>query len=130
MMPSFEKSSRGLEMGLKLALTGSIKDSLIGTDILVRYMLYILNKLKQYTYVEDLKLIEPTNDFNYLLTHVSKQIGGNISEAGTYSRVCAYILRKFRDGQFGTITLDRREDVIRIKTSQASTVEQAQQTKT
>lgn len=44
------------ERGLKLALTGAIKDSIVGEHVLADYLLYILNTHKSTLYVDHYKL--------------------------------------------------------------------------
>jgi hypothetical protein len=49
MIPRIEKWEN--EKGLKLALTGAIKEHLVPDEIVASYLLFMLNQLKRYSHL-------------------------------------------------------------------------------
>ncbi|OQR80492.1 GTPase [Thraustotheca clavata] len=95
------------EVGLKLALTGAIKDDIVGVELLADYMLFILNRMNSKTYVKALGLPEATDDIEEVFEAVARQSGG-VGKPEEIQRILAasYLLKEFRRGAFGTFTLD------------------------
>eukprot|EP00743_Colponemidia_sp_Colp-15_P010453 GILK01011510.1.p1 GENE.GILK01011510.1~~GILK01011510.1.p1 ORF type:complete len:317 (+),score=37.86 GILK01011510.1:33-953(+) len=103
------------EVGLKLALTGAVKDSVVGEEVLAQYLLHILNARKAYTYTSLFGLHEPTDDLFQLTNAVTAKIGGRSrgeddptfeSTDQARERACRYLLKLYRDGALGTLCLD------------------------
>lgn len=96
------------EVGYNLSLLGCIKDDVIGEVELAEYLLFLLNKQSEMKYVQALSIPEPTEDFESLLDAVMRQSGGMGKRGENGLRVASrYLLKMFRNGKFGTITLDR-----------------------
>ncbi len=57
-------------MGLRLALTGAIKDELVETTELARYLLYTLNRKGAHEYVTKFGLTSATDDIQTVLQAV------------------------------------------------------------
>lgn len=96
-IPNIEKP----EQAMKLALTGAIKDDIVGVDVLCDYLLYILNKLHILQYVKQYSLNQPTDSLDVILTHL-KYIY-NWDEIS----ICRVILKHYREGRLGKFTLDK-----------------------
>lgn len=96
-MPNIEKP----EQAMKLALTGAIKDDIVGVDVLCDYLLYVLNKLHILQYVKQYSLSQPTDSLDTILTHL-KYIY-NWDEIS----ICRVILKHYREGRLGKFTLDK-----------------------
>ncbi|KAI9921922.1 hypothetical protein PsorP6_000292 [Peronosclerospora sorghi] len=95
------------ETGMKLALTGAIKDEVVGTELIADYMLYLLNKTNSTRYVDALKLPRPTDNIGELFTQVYKRCGALGKERDEQDRLAAeFLLQEFRRGTFGNFTLD------------------------
>ncbi|KAM9188527.1 mitochondrial ribosome-associated GTPase 1 [Mergus octosetaceus] len=107
-----------VEMGMKLALCGAIRDHLVGEDIMADYLLYTLNRQQQFGYVQHYGLPEASDDIGHVLKHVALILGktqkvkvltgtGNVSVTMlNYSAAAYEFLRAFRAGRLGRVTLD------------------------
>lgn len=89
------------EQAMKLALIGAIKDEIVGEDVIADYMIFCLNKLGNYNYVEKLKLKKPCDTFVEVLGFLQPRY--NWDELS----IANNLLKQFRAGKFGRITLDR-----------------------
>ncbi|XP_028825791.1 mitochondrial ribosome-associated GTPase 1 isoform X1 [Denticeps clupeoides] len=107
-----------LETGMKLALCGTILDHLVGEDVIADYLLFTLNRLEKFSYVERYGLDEPSDDIQYVLKHIAVKLGktqrvkaitgvGNITITVPNYTAAAYdFIRMFRKGELGKVTLD------------------------
>ncbi|KAG7169987.1 mitochondrial ribosome-associated GTPase 1-like [Homarus americanus] len=103
-----------VETGLKLALVATIKDHLVGEDIMADYLLYRLNSQGNHSYVSYLGIDEPTDTIQQLL--VSAAIKNNwmvkirdhrgIQTVPNIMLSATKFIKGFRTGQFGTLLLD------------------------
>lgn len=75
MLPYIPSTPSGVELGLKLSAINSIADLVVGDEILVRFMLWSLNRSNHVRYVEHLRpyLNGPTNDLNKLLIAIYRK---------------------------------------------------------
>lgn len=89
------------ETGLKLSIVGCIKDTIVGKDILIDYLLEKLNERKAYSYVKFYDLPGPINRGHDLIEYVKDKYKHQNYEA-TYDM----ILGNYRHGKIGRITLD------------------------
>ncbi|KAJ1144407.1 hypothetical protein NDU88_010706 [Pleurodeles waltl] len=107
-----------IENGMKLALCGTILDHLVGEEILADYLLYTLNKFKQFSYVERYGLEAPSDDIESVLKRIAIKLGktqkvkaitgvGNVNITVPNYSVAAYeFIRTFRKGVLGKVMLD------------------------
>ncbi|KAI3363154.1 hypothetical protein L3Q82_011803 [Scortum barcoo] len=107
-----------VETGMKLALCGTILDHLVGEDIMADYLLYSLNKLEKFSYVEKYDLREPSDDIQYVLKRIAVKLKktqrvkaitgvGNITVTiPNYSAAAYDFIRAFRKGELGQVMLD------------------------
>ncbi|ETV85106.1 ribosome biogenesis GTP-binding protein YlqF, variant [Aphanomyces astaci] len=103
MLPSVPSPS----VGLKLALTGAIKDEVVGEELIADYMLFLLNQMNSTQYVKALGLAGPTDDIDELMSSITKQSGGVGKPEERQTLLAAqYLLKEFRRGSFGRFTLD------------------------
>ncbi|RAW19880.1 hypothetical protein PC110_g23678 [Phytophthora cactorum] len=103
MLPNIPSS----ETGMRLALTGAIKDDVVGTELIADYMLFLLNQMKSTRYVDALKLPGPTDNIGELFKLVYKRCGALGKEPDVQDRLAAqFLLAEFRRGAFGNFTLD------------------------
>lgn len=103
MLPNVENQ----ETGLKLALTGAIRDDIVGKEVLADYMLFVLNRMNSTRYVEALQLDQPTDDIEEVFKKIQRQCGAVGKDPETHDRLAAdYLLAAFRRGEFGHFTLD------------------------
>ncbi|TDH73485.1 hypothetical protein CCR75_006935 [Bremia lactucae] len=108
MMPNIMSA----EIGMRLALTGAIKDDIIGCELIADYMLYLLNQMKSTTYVDALKLSGPIDDIRELFQQIYKRCGALGKEPGIQDRLAAkFLLTEYRRGAFGNFTLDLVESL-------------------
>ncbi|EDV23104.1 uncharacterized protein TRIADDRAFT_58045 [Trichoplax adhaerens] len=99
---------RDVEVGFKLALVGTIKDHLIGEEHIADYLLFTLNRQKQFSYVEYFGLDDCTDDIDQLLVHIGHKMGA-LRKGGVLDlkQAATRFLTKFRHGHLGTILLDK-----------------------
>ncbi|KFV85558.1 Mitochondrial ribosome-associated GTPase 1, partial [Struthio camelus australis] len=107
-----------METGMKLALCGAIRDHLVGEDIMADYLLYTLNKHQQFRYVQRYGLAEACDDIQHVLKRVALTLGktqkvkvltgtGNVNVTTLdYSAAAYELIRAFRAGHLGRVTLD------------------------
>ncbi|XP_029962494.1 mitochondrial ribosome-associated GTPase 1 [Salarias fasciatus] len=107
-----------VETGMKLALCGTILDHLVGEDIIADYLLYSLNRLGNFSYVEKYSLQEPSDDIQHVLKRIAVKLGktqrvtaitgvGNINVTVPNYTAAAYdFIRAFRKGELGQVMLD------------------------
>ena len=93
------------ETALKLALTGGIRDKIIGEDIICEYLLYRLNLQHDRTglpYPEVLGLDGPTKSLSDVLQVLGSDSVGQMN-------ACRKLLGLYRDGSLGRFCLDDLE---------------------
>ncbi|NWY05831.1 MTG1 GTPase, partial [Nothoprocta ornata] len=64
-----------VETGMKLALCGAIRDHLVGEDVMADYLLYTLNRQRQFSYVQRYGLPEACDDIEQVLKRVALALG-------------------------------------------------------
>ncbi|XP_008427963.1 mitochondrial ribosome-associated GTPase 1 isoform X2 [Poecilia reticulata] len=107
-----------VETGMKLALCGTILDHLVGEDVIADYLLFSLNRLRKFGYVEKYDLQEPSDDIQHVLKRIAVKLGktqrvkaitgvGNITVTIPNYTAAAYnFIRAFRKGELGQVLLD------------------------
>ena len=92
------------ESMLKLALCGSVKDSIISPITLADYLLYQINLHAPECYAE---YVSPTNDIIHLLEVIARKTG-RLQQGGKEDVEAAamWIIQRWRNGQLGKIVLD------------------------
>lgn len=107
-----------VETGMKLALCGTILDHLVGEDIMADYLLFSLNRLQQFSYVEKYELEGPSDDIQQVLKCIAVKLGktqrvkaltgvGDITiKIPNYSAAAYDFVRTFRKGELGKVMLD------------------------
>ena len=113
------------EAMLKLALCGSVKDSIVGATILADYLLYRMNLVDPEVYGH---YVEPTNDVESLLSQVARktgrlQKGGGLDLEGA----AMWLIQQWRGGKLGRFCLDEvsESSLSRDSVSQRPHVHQA-----
>jgi len=96
------------EVGLKLALTGAVKDSILGKEVLADYLLFTLNSRGDTSYVTNWGLKEPSDDIHVVLQGIAKHVGfGKANDNSFHPDAAATLfVQKYREGFFGAFTLD------------------------
>lgn len=88
------------EVGMKLALCGSVKDSVVGEGEIADYLLFLLNSKQNFSYVEQVGLKEPTDNVDVLIDRMMDRFGQDaISSARRF-------IKMYREGKFGLFLLD------------------------
>ncbi len=101
--PKFESD----ETGLNLALVGSIKDEIVDSNYLARYLISFLSK----NYAKELenryKINLEDKDDNAIIQDIAKARGFLIKGGEfDFERTCSMLVNEFRKGLIGKITLD------------------------
>lgn len=107
--PKFEDQ----EIGLKLALTGAIKDTILNLQDIAVYALRFLTTHYPEKLIERYQLAEIPEEIVELFDEIGKKRGCLVS-GGTvdYDKVTELIIREFRSEKFGRITLETPRDLI------------------
>lgn len=92
------------EIGLKLALIGCISEKITGKEPLIEYMVWALNRFGVKKYIEFYDIKEKPNAAKDLMFHVRDKFR-HFNYETTYDK----ILKDFREGNLGKITLDDLE---------------------
>ena len=92
---------RSLEVGLRLAAVGSIRDAVVGAPVIADYVLYFLNAHQSHAYVSHFRLPRPCSSFDALLGAV-RRCSPSVSEEDVANR----LLAAFRTGSLGPCVLD------------------------
>uniref|UniRef100_A0A8C9W3W0 Mitochondrial ribosome-associated GTPase 1 n=3 Tax=Scleropages formosus TaxID=113540 RepID=A0A8C9W3W0_SCLFO len=107
-----------VETGMKLALCGTILDHLVGEDVMADYLLFTLNRLGQFSYVDKYSLGEPSDDIHDVLKRIAVKLGktkrvraltgvGDVTVMmPNYSAAAYDFIRAFRRGELGKVVLD------------------------
>ena len=107
MVPNVKDS----DVGMKLALVGSVKDDVVGIRVIAEYLLHTLNRLRCTVYVEMYGLGGPVEDIAVLLDAVAMRIGALRHQAKLDHQVAAFhFVKAFRMGKFGRFVLDDLTD--------------------
>ncbi|KAJ8248443.1 hypothetical protein GJAV_G00242070 [Gymnothorax javanicus] len=114
----FPPKVENVETGMKLALCGTILDHLVGEDVISDYLLYSLNRLGKFSYVDQYDLGEPSDDIQHVLKRIAVKLGktqrvkaitgvGDITiKMPNYSAAAYHFIRAFRRGDLGRVMLD------------------------
>lgn len=95
------------DVALKLALVGTMRDDLVGVELIADYLLFTLNKHKQFSYVERFALGEPSDNIELVLEGIAKRIGALGHEGRPFIADAAqHFVNRFREGTLGHFCLD------------------------
>lgn len=104
------------EVGLKLALCATIQDHLVGECVIADFLLFMLNKLGHFRYVEHFKLKEASDNIVEVLTQIAMNrgivhkvrdlVGGSYAVKPDISQAAATMIKAFRSGELGKVMLD------------------------
>jgi ribosome biogenesis GTPase A len=106
--PKFEDQ----EVGMKLAITGAIKDTLLNLHDLTIYSLRFLERSYPERLQERYKLTELPEDVVELFDHIGVLrgclMGGGMVD---YDKVAELVIREIRSEKFGSLTFERPKDI-------------------
>jgi len=90
---------------LKLALCGSVKDTILDPVIIADYLLYHMNLVDPGLYAQ--YRATPTNDILPLLASIASKTG-RLQKGGVpdYEASALWLMQRWRNGQFGAFCLD------------------------
>ena len=89
------------ETGMKLALTGALRDGVVDGEVLCDYLFFVMNKLGCHQYVEKYGLERPTDVTDQILKKLERDYGRDRAS------VCRVVLTHYRTGKLGKLTLDK-----------------------
>lgn len=108
---------RDVEHGMKLALCSCFQDHQVGEDNIADYLLYWLNRNKNFAYIHEVGLDEPTDDITHLLLACAHKLGrtiqlksladGRIVTKPDFMAAAKFFVNQFRRGVFGKLCLDK-----------------------
>ncbi|XP_066930994.1 mitochondrial ribosome-associated GTPase 1-like isoform X2 [Clytia hemisphaerica] len=92
--------------GIKLALTGTFPDHVIGEEVIADYLLYAMNQQKVETYLELCGLDSPTDDFENLMQSIAEKYDFLRGSEPDYRKCSIKLINAYRRGHLGPLTLD------------------------
>ncbi|XP_022087780.1 mitochondrial ribosome-associated GTPase 1-like isoform X1 [Acanthaster planci] len=104
-----------IEVGMKLALCGTLQDHAVGTDVIADYLLYVLNSYNHNRYVDFYELEGPSDNIMDVLTQIAKKLNkicrvktaaGSVVQRPDINAAATHMVKAFRKGDLGHITLD------------------------
>ncbi|XP_071443847.1 mitochondrial GTPase 1 [Hetaerina americana] len=110
-----QPSVKDVEAGLKLALCACLQDHLVGEIVIADYLLYTLNKMQNFKYVELMGLEDPSDEIGMVLVKGAikldkfqkvKHYDGSLVKRPNIAAAAIYLIREFREGRLGKIVLD------------------------
>ncbi|MGN7398819.1 ribosome biogenesis GTPase YlqF [Cytobacillus praedii] len=113
--PKFEDQ----EVGLKLALTGAIKDTILNLQDIAVFALRFLEKKYPERLKERFQIVVIPEDIVELFDAIGK-VRGCLMGRGEidYDKVTELVIREFRTEKLGSITLERPEDFLELSNDQ------------
>jgi ribosome biogenesis GTPase A len=107
--PKFEDQ----EVGLKLAVTGAIKDTILNLEDLAVYSLRMLERRYPNRLEERYKLTKIPDDLVELYEHVGK-LRGCLASGGQvdFDKVSELVVREIRSEKFGRVSLESPSDIV------------------
>lgn len=116
------ETNADIEAMMRCAVCGNISEKVLEAELTADYLLYWMNKMANYQYVEWFGMDKPTNDITELLTYGAIKFNffekrrsmttGETNIVPQLSSVADKFVHAFRDGSFGPILLD--EDHLRM----------------
>lgn len=108
-----------IEMGMKLALCSCFQDHLVGEDVIADYLLFWMNRNKNYLYLEAMGLDDPTDDITHVLMAGASKLG-KVIQVKSYENngiekkldlrsAARHFIAAFRRGEFGKLCLDGKQ---------------------
>ncbi|MHC0037185.1 ribosome biogenesis GTPase YlqF [Pseudoneobacillus sp. C159] len=107
--PKFEDQ----EVGLKLAVTGAIKDTILNLEELAVYALRVLERRYPNRLEERYKLTKIPEDLVELYDHIG-HLRGCLAAGGQvdYDKVSELVIREMRSEKFGRVSLESPNDIL------------------
>ncbi|AFZ78920.1 hypothetical protein BEWA_017610 [Theileria equi strain WA] len=110
MLPKMEDP----EINLKLAALGCINDAEAGEDYIADYILYRLNHMGCYNYVQTLGMNEPSDDISKIALHISNIIERKWNSVDP-TQCYRIFINQFRNGHFGKVCLDDLSNIVKLE---------------
>lgn len=92
--------------GIKLALTGTFPDHVIGEEVIADYLLYVLNQQENLSYLPYCGLNEPSDYFDDVIKAIAEKYTLYKGSEPDYRKSSINFIDAFRRGKLGPITLD------------------------
>uniref|UniRef100_A0A672T6C6 Mitochondrial GTPase 1 n=1 Tax=Sinocyclocheilus grahami TaxID=75366 RepID=A0A672T6C6_SINGR len=91
--------------------TCTILDHLVGEDVIADYLLFSLNRLERFNYIEKYNLEEPCDDIQHVLKSIAVNLGKTkrvkaITGVAISIKTNLPTIRAFRKGELGKVMLD------------------------
>lgn len=113
MLPKF--SDEDAEIGLKLALTGAIKDSVVGEETIADYLIFQLSQRPNALQISmrqvgvDLSENNENSaaDSNFILSLLANRIGAKLPDSRpNIQQAAKFLIQAYREGRLGRFTFD------------------------
>lgn len=87
-------------------LIGTLRDDLVGEELIADYLLFTLNQQKQFGYVKHFKLNGPNDSIEVVLAAIAKRIGALLpGGVPNIDHAARYFIGRYRDGKLGKFQL-------------------------
>jgi len=103
MLPKIEDQ----DLGMKLAMIGTLRDDVVGEELLADYTLFTLNRMRNFHYVDRFNLEGPSDEIDVVLDGIARRIGA-LGSGGSpsHDRAARHLLLCLRQGKLGKLVLD------------------------
>ena len=95
------------DLAMRLALIGTLRDEVVGEELLADYALWTLNRTGNLRYVNRYQLSAPNDDIEVVLPAIAKRVGalgaGGVPDT---DRAARHFLRDLRKGKLGSLVLE------------------------
>ena len=107
-----------MHVGMKLAACGTLADDSVGEHNIVDYLLFALNQMGNFSYVDYMKLGNegPQENSKIMLAKSAVSLGWIVTartvenegyqKVPDFKRTAQWFLKGFREGRFGPVILD------------------------
>jgi ribosome biogenesis GTPase A len=102
MIPRIEDT----DLGLKLALTNAIKDSMVPVQLVATYLLFLLNHFGSDAYVKEFALEGRTDSVNRVFEAIARKYNLRTGGELDAEKAAHMFVDKYRAGLLGKFTLD------------------------
>eukprot|EP00039_Didymoeca_costata_P010806 m.146370 g.146370 ORF g.146370 m.146370 type:complete len:166 (-) comp14969_c0_seq4:3297-3794(-) len=102
MIPNLESG----QVGMILSLIGTLRDELVGEELIADFLLYTLNSRRNFTYVKEFGLEAPSDDIEEVLHGIATKKGALLQGGVPNTDLAArYFVECYRLGKLGRFRL-------------------------
>ena len=107
---SIVEEEKASDLIMKLAAVGCMPDTIPGISMVADYILFTLNRLGLFKYVDLFGMQEPSNDISQVVDAVARSINNGSTRIDHHAGSLRFI-QAFRRGKLGKVCLDKLPDI-------------------